>query len=134
LIVAIEYHVIRHCSWPESAKQKQLNNGIFPLFSSVRHCLVGNTNNTTSRSGTSVTSLERLLAVTLAKVVSTSVDNNGSANDAVRANQLDKRVSDGALGIALGVSLDVSEITNVTGLVRRSTVGLVVRVDYGRAS
>jgi hypothetical protein len=80
------------------------------------------------------------------------VDNNGSlyfcqsestsqnviidthANDAVRANQLDKRVSDGALGIALGVSLDVSEITNVTGLVRRSTVGLVVRVDYGRAS
>jgi hypothetical protein len=52
------------------------------------------------------------------------------ANDAVRANQLDKRVSDGALGIALAVSLDVSEITNVTGLVRRSTMGLVVRVDY----
>lgn len=55
------------------------------------------------------------------------------ANDAVRANQLDKRISDGTLGIALAVSLNVSEITNVTGLVRRSTVGLVMRVDYGRA-
>lgn len=103
------------------------------MFNSVQNCLVGDTNNTTSRSGTSVTSLERLLAVTLAKIVGTSVDDNGSANDAVRANQLDKRISDGTLGIALAVSLNVSEITNVTGLVRRSTVGLVMRVEV-RAS
>lgn len=105
---------------------------------------------TTSGSGTSVASLERLLGVALAEVVSTSVDNDGSlfsrqsesqvsasmctyADDAVGANQLDKRVSDGTLGIALTVSLNVSEITNVTGLVGRGTVGLVVRVDYGRA-
>jgi hypothetical protein len=33
---------------------------------------------TTGRSGTSVTSLERLLGVALAKVVGTGVDNNGS--------------------------------------------------------
>lgn len=45
-------------------------------------------------------------------------------------NQLDERVSNGTLGIALAISLNVSEITNVTGLVRRSAVGLVVRVDY----
>ena len=46
------------------------------------------------------------------------------------ANQLDEGVSDRALGVALAISLQVSEVTNVTLLVRRSTVGLVVRVDY----
>jgi len=48
----------------------------------------------------------------------------------VGTNQLDERVSNGTLGIALTISLNVSEITNVTSLVRRSAVGLVVRVDY----
>lgn len=52
------------------------------------------------------------------------------ANNAVGTNQLDERVSNGTLGIALAISLNVSEITNVTGLVGRSAVGLVVRVDY----
>lgn len=52
------------------------------------------------------------------------------ANDAVGANQLDKGVSDRALGVALAISLQVSEVTDVSLLVRRSTVGLVVRVDY----
>jgi hypothetical protein len=47
----------------------------------------------------------------------------------VGADKLDQGVSDGALGIALAISLHVSEVTDVTGLVRRSTVGLVVRVD-----
>jgi hypothetical protein len=57
------------------------------------------------------------------------VDNNGSANNAVGTNQLDERISNGTLGIALAISLNVSEITNVTSLVRRSAVGLVVRVE-----
>jgi hypothetical protein len=95
--------------------------------------LVGDTNNTTGRSGTSVTSLERLLGVALAKVVGTGVDNNGSTNDAVGSNKLDQRVSDRALGIALTISLHVSKVTDMTGLVRRSTMGLVVRVEV-RAS
>lgn len=54
------------------------------------------------------------------------------ANDAVGANQLDKVVGDGALGIALSISLDVAEVTNVTGLIRGSSVGLVEGVDCRR--
>lgn len=51
------------------------------------------------------------------------------ANDAVRTDQLDMAVLDGALGVALAVRLDVAEITNVAGGVRGSTVGLAVRVE-----
>lgn len=51
------------------------------------------------------------------------------ANDAVGANQLDKLVGDGTLGIALSISLDVAEVTNVTGLIRGSTVSLAEGVD-----
>lgn len=40
--------------------------------------LVGDTDDTTGRAGTSVASLERLLAVTLTEVVSASVDDDGS--------------------------------------------------------
>ena len=52
------------------------------------------------------------------------------ANDALRSNELDELVGDGALGVALAVGLDVSEITNVALLVGRGTVGLAVGVDY----
>lgn len=44
-------------------------------------------------------------------------------------NQFDQRVLDRALGVALGIGVDVSEITDVTGLVGRSAVGLAVGVD-----
>lgn len=52
------------------------------------------------------------------------------ANDAVGADQLDQRVGGRALGVALGIGLDVAEIANVAGLVGGSTVGLLVRVDW----
>ncbi|KAH8711077.1 hypothetical protein HC256_007906 [Beauveria bassiana] len=55
------------------------------------------------------------------------------ANNAVRANQLDVAVLNGALGVALGVRLNVAEITNVADGVRGSAVGLAVRVEV-RAS
>jgi hypothetical protein len=51
------------------------------------------------------------------------------ANDAVGANQLNKLVGDGSLGIALSISLDVAEVTDVTGLIGGSTVSLVEGVD-----
>lgn len=54
------------------------------------------------------------------------------ANDAVGANQLDKVVGDGALGVALSISLDVAEVTNVTDLIRGSAVVLVEGVDCRR--
>lgn len=49
------------------------------------------------------------------------------------ANQLDEAVTDRALGITLGVSLDVAEITDVAGFVRGRAVGLAVGVEV-RAS
>ena len=112
---------------------------------------------TAGRSRTSVARLEGLLVATLAEIVGTGMDNHGTlpsvsqsqpglqsqksqkvercghgetyANDAVGANELDVRVLHGALGVALAVSLDVAEVADVSGLVRRSAVSLSVRVD-----
>ena len=55
------------------------------------------------------------------------------ANHALGANELDEAVGHAALGVALGIRLDVAEVTNVAGLVARGAVGLAVRVDCGRA-
>lgn len=57
------------------------------------------------------------------------MDNDGSADDAVGADQLDQGVGGRALGVALTIGLDVAEIANVAGLVGGSTVGLLVRVE-----
>jgi hypothetical protein len=66
---------------------------------------------------------------TLAKVIGATVNNNGAAEDALRADQLDELVGDGALGVALAIRLEVAQVANVTLLVRGSTVGLVLGVD-----
>lgn len=51
------------------------------------------------------------------------------ANDALGSDELDELVRHGSLGVALGISLNVAEVTDVAVLVGRSTVGLAVRVD-----
>lgn len=51
------------------------------------------------------------------------------ANNAVGSDDLHKAVLDGALGVALGVGLNVAEVTDMTLLVRRRAVGLAVGVD-----
>jgi hypothetical protein len=56
-------------------------------------------------------------------------DSDTYANNGVGANQLDLGVLDGALGVTLSIGVDVAEITNVTGLIGGSTVGLAVGVD-----
>lgn len=45
------------------------------------------------------------------------------------ADELDKLVGHRALGVALAISVDVAEVTNVTGLVGRGTVSLAMGVD-----
>lgn len=55
-------------------------------------------------------------------------------NDALRANELDVLVGHRALGVTLGISLDVAKVTNVAVRVGRGAVGLVVRVDYEESS
>jgi hypothetical protein len=92
---------------------------IFPLFSPP---LLGDTDNTASRTGASVASLLALLVLALA-------DDDGAAEHALRADQLDELVRDAALGVALGVGLEVAQVADVALAVRRGAVGLVVGVD-----
>ena len=93
--------------------------------------LVGDANNTASGTSASVTSLLRLLVSALAEVISSSVDDNGTANDALGADQLDQLVCDTSLRIALTISLEVAQVTDVALLVLGGTVLLVVGVEMG---
>lgn len=104
------------------------------LHNGRRRFLVGDANDTAGRAGAGVASLEGLLVAALAEVVGAGVDNDGAADDALGANQLDEGVLDGALGVALAVGLDVAQVTDVAGLVGRGTVGLAVGVDWGVVS
>jgi hypothetical protein len=54
------------------------------------------------------------------------------ANDALGADELDELVAHGALGVALGVGLDVAQVANVTVLIRGRAVRLAVGVDCQR--
>lgn len=87
--------------------------------------------------------------VRLAQVVRATVNDNGAlrivshspalrskingektyANDALGADQLDELVRHGALSVALGVGLEVAQVTDVALGVAGSSVGLVERVD-----
>ena len=52
------------------------------------------------------------------------------ANNAVGTDELDQRVGHGALGVALPVSLDVAQVTDVSGLIRGGSMVFAVGVDY----
>ena len=92
--------------------------------------LVGDANNTASGTSASVTSLLRLLVSALAEVISSSVNDNGAANDALGANQLDQLVRGAALSVTLTVGLEVTQVTNVALVVFGRAVRLVVGVDW----
>jgi len=93
--------------------------------------LSSDTNDTTGRSSTSITSLLGILVGTSTKVISSSVDNDGSSNDALRADEFDELVGDTALGIALAISLDVAKIAYMADLICWCTVGLAEWVEVG---
>lgn len=58
------------------------------------------------------------------------MDNKGTAQDALGTEQLHERVLLGANSVALSVGGEVTQVTDVTVGVFRSTVRLAVRVDY----
>jgi hypothetical protein len=60
------------------------------------------------------------------------VDDNSAAKNALGADQLDELVRDGALGVALGVGLEVAQVADVALAVGGGAVGLVVGVDWRR--
>jgi len=80
----------------------------------------------------SVAGLQGLLVAALAKVISTGVDDQSTAQNALGTEQLDELVLHGTGSIALGISLEVAQVTDVAVRVGGSTVGLAEGVDYGR--
>ena len=58
------------------------------------------------------------------------IDYTTYAKNRVLADQLDLRVGDGTLRVALTIGLDVSEVTNVTVIITGATVTLAEGVDY----
>lgn len=92
--------------------------------------LLSNTDNAASGTAASVASLLALLVAALAEVVGAGVHDDGAAEDALGADQLDVLVGHGALGVALGVGLEVAQVADVALAVAGGAVGLVVRVDW----
>ena len=67
---------------------------------------------------------------TLAEVVGASVYDDGATQHALRPDQLDKLVADGALGVALAVGLEVAQVADVAIAVLGCAVLLAVGVDW----
>jgi hypothetical protein len=93
--------------------------------------LVGDANNTASRAGTGIASLQGLLVAALAKIISAGVDDNGAADNALGSDELDELVGHRALSIALAIGLEVAKVTNVADLVGGSTMVLAMGVEMG---
>lgn len=101
------------------------------VISKIAPNLSSNANDTASRTETSVTSLLGLLVTTTAEVISASVDDKGTAQNALGTNQLDKLVLHVAGRVTLSIGLEVAQVTNVTVGISGSTVGLAVGVEVG---
>jgi hypothetical protein len=105
-----------------------------PIF--VVQCLtwslLRNANDTASRTRASIASLLALLVSALAQIISTAMHDNGTSQHALRANQLDQLVCDGALGVALAIGLEVAQVSHMAVVVGWGAVLLAVWVDCGR--
>lgn len=125
LIVKHKRGFFSHCSSSSSSSPP------FPSLLFFRKVnLLGDTNDTASGTSASVASLLALLVLALAEVVGAGVDDDGAAEDALGADQLDELVRDGALGVALSIGLEVTQVANVALAVGGGAVGLVVGVDW----
>jgi len=99
--------------------------------------LLRNANHTASWPGSSIARRLALLVPALAEVVSARVHHNRTSEHALRPDQLDVLVGDGALGVALAVGLEVAQVANVALRVRGGAVlfavGVEVRTGAGAA-
>lgn len=77
-----------------------------PIYTEALLCC--NADNTASWTGSCITSLLGLWMTSLAQVISSCMDDNGTANDALWADKLDVLVGDRTLSVALTISLEVS--------------------------
>lgn len=92
--------------------------------------LLSDTNNPASRTPTRIARRLTLLVSALAQIVRASVHDDGPAEHALGTDQLDLLVGDGALGVALGVRLEVAEVPDVAFAVGGGAVGLGEGVDW----
>ena len=93
--------------------------------------LLSNTDDAASRTTARVARRLALLVSAFAQVVGARVHDDGPPEDALGADQLDLLVRDGALGVALGVRLEVAEVADVAFCVGGCAVGLAKGVDCG---
>lgn len=91
--------------------------------------LTSNTDNPTSRTATGVTGLLGLLVTALTHVVRASMHDQSAAQHALGTEQLDERVLLVAHGVALGVGVEVAQVTDVAVAVVGRPVGFAVGVD-----
>ena len=94
--------------------------------------LLSNANDTASRTKTGITRSLTQLMPALAQVISASVHDDRAAQHALRPDQLDLLVRDGALCVSLGVGFEVAEVADVAFAVGGGAVGLGEGVDCRR--
>ena len=68
----------------------------------------------------------------LAQIIGARVNDNGTAQDTLRSDQLHKLVRNGALGVALGICLEVAQVTHVPDIVIWCPMLFAVWVDWSR--
>lgn len=90
---------------------------------------LSNANDAARRPAPSITRRLALLMSALAQIIRTRMHHDGASEHALRPNQLDVLVRNGALGIALAVRLEVAQITDVALGVVGGAVGFAKRVE-----
>lgn len=87
-------------------------------------CLLSNANDTASGTEAGIARGLTQLVSALTQIISASMHNDRSAQDALRPDQLDLLVRDGALGVSLAVGFEVAEVADVAFAVGGGAVGL----------
>lgn len=97
-----------------------------------RYFLLSNANDTARGPPSRIACSLALLMAALAQVIGTSMYNDCTSQYALRPDQLDQLVLNATLRIALGISLEVAEIANVTLGIAGGAVGFGEGVDYSK--
>ncbi len=92
--------------------------------------LLGNANDAASRTGARIARSLAQLVSALAQVIGARMHDNGPTEDALRTDQLDLLVRDGALCVALAVRLEVAEVADVAFAVGGGAVRLGEGIDW----
>lgn len=93
---------------------------------------LSNTNHTASGTKTGIARRLAQLVSTLAQIIGAAMHDNRAAQDALRPDQFDLLVRDGALCVSLAVGFKIAEIADVAFAVGGGAVGFGERIDWER--